>query len=51
MARPKMHKNPRKLNLILPLETKRKLYALATKAGKSMSQFVAYMTEKEAGNQ
>lgn len=40
MARPKIHKNPRKLNLILPLEAKRQLFALASASKKSMSQVV-----------
>ncbi|MEY4387670.1 MAG: hypothetical protein RLY20_2953 [Verrucomicrobiota bacterium] len=48
MARPKLHKNPRKLNLVIPLDTKRKLYALAMQAGKSMSQLVSDWAEEKA---
>jgi len=48
MARPKIHKNPRKLNLVIPLELKRKLYALAMAAGKSMSQMVSDWTEEKS---
>ena len=40
MARPKLHKNPRKINLVLPLAAKRLLFALASESKKSMSQVV-----------
>jgi|APGre2960657373_1045057.scaffolds.fasta_scaffold00317_8 hypothetical protein len=48
MARPKLHRNPRKLNLVIPLESKRKLYAMAMREGKSMSQMVSDWTEEKA---
>ncbi len=48
MARPKLHKSPKKLNISIDNDTKRKAFALATRDGVSISALVASLIEKAA---
>lgn len=43
MARPRLHKNPSKLNLTVSLESKRMLFKLASAKGLSISQMVVML--------
>lgn len=48
MARPRLHKNPSKLNLTVSLESKRTLFKLASAKGVSISQMVVMLANDAA---